>query len=86
MLIAGYLMNVGVYILGWVLLGIASFRARVFPRPLAILLAIGAPLLLIQVPGSILPLYIAFAWMGLEVVRNKAAAPYSVPASAITSV
>ncbi len=82
LLIAGFLINVGVYILGWVLLGIASFRARVFPRPLAILLAAGAPVLLIHVPGSILPLYIAFAWMGLEVVRNQAAAPHTLPAGA----
>jgi hypothetical protein len=86
LLIAGYMMNVGVYILGWVLLGIASFRARVFPRPLAILLAVGAPVLLIHLPGSSLPLYVAFAWMGLEVVRNKLAAPHTVPASAATLV
>jgi hypothetical protein len=86
MLIAGYMMNVGVYIFGWVLLGIASFRARVFPRPLAILLAVGAPVLLIQVPGSSIPLYVAFAWMGLEVVRNKLVAPDDVPANAATSI
>ena len=86
LLIAGFLMNVGVYILGWVLLGIASFRARVFPRPLAIVLAIGAPVLLIHIPGSSLPLYIVFAWMGLEVVRDKLVAPHSIPASAATSV
>jgi hypothetical protein len=85
-LIAGYMINVGVYILGWVLLGVASFRARVFPRPLAILLAVGAPVLLIQVPGSSLPLYIAFAWMGLVVVRNKVAAAHAALPSTATSV
>src|SRR4051794_30410692 len=65
LLIAGYMMDVGVYILGWVLLGIATFRAHVYPRALAILLVIGAPVLLVHIPGSSLPLYIAFAWMGL---------------------
>src|SRR5687767_14585341 len=72
MLVAGFILNVGLYVLGWLLFGIASFQARVFPRSLAVLLAIGAPALLIGMPGSILPLYIAFAWMGLVVVRGRA--------------
>jgi len=33
LLIAGFLMNVGVYILGWVLLGIASFCRRCRASP-----------------------------------------------------
>jgi hypothetical protein len=40
-LLAGRSVSFGVFALGWVLFGLASLRARVFPRDAAILLIIG---------------------------------------------
>ncbi len=40
-LLAGAVVSFGVFALGWVLFGLASVRARVFPRDAAILLVIG---------------------------------------------
>jgi hypothetical protein len=64
--------------LGWALFGVASLRARVYPRPAAVLLIIGAVVagllnqllaaLVVGSPGSTL----TYALVGAEVVRNVA--------------
>lgn len=55
----------GSFALGWVLFGIASYRARVFPRRAAILMVVGgvAGILALSPPFQI-PLALAVAWMG----------------------
>jgi hypothetical protein len=71
-LLAGAVVSFGVFALGWVLFGIASLRARVFPRDAAILLVIGGlvGVLIAVVPGAGVPLAVAVAWMGTWLLRS----------------
>jgi hypothetical protein len=71
-LLAGRTMSFGVFALGWVLFGLASVRARVFPRDAAILLIIGGVigLWIAIVPGAGAALTVAVAWMGVWLLRS----------------
>ena len=55
----------GLFALGWLLFGIASYRARVFPRGAAALMAVGGVtgILALSAPFQI-PLALAVGWMG----------------------
>src|SRR3712207_8799484 len=50
--------------LGWLLFGVASLRARVYPRVAAIVLMIGAVLSILPVPLTGLVISVAVAWLG----------------------
>ena len=50
--LAGAITTFAAFILGWVLSGIATWRARVFPRAAALLLIVGA---LIGLPWPLFP-------------------------------
>jgi len=50
--------------LGWLLFGVATLRARVFPRAAAVLLIIGAVLIAVPLPARALVLGVALAWLG----------------------
>jgi uncharacterized membrane protein (DUF485 family) len=53
------------FALGWVLFGIASYRARVFPRGAAALMVLGGIVgILALAPPFQIPLALAVAWMG----------------------
>jgi hypothetical protein len=72
-LLAGGAVSFGVFALGWVLFGLASLRARVFPRDAAVLLIIGGVvgLLIAVVPGAGVPLALAVVWMGMWLLRSE---------------
>ncbi len=57
----------GSFAIGWVIFGIASYRARVFPRRAAILMVVGgvAGVLALSAPFQI-PLALAVGWMGIR--------------------
>jgi hypothetical protein len=69
------------YLLGLVLFGIAIYRARILPRPAAVLLAISGPLAFIM--GALLPhqfarlaampMGIALAWLGYALLTERRA-------------
>jgi hypothetical protein len=64
--LAGAIVTVGLYTVGWTLFGLAALRARAFPRAALLLLLAGAlagPLAL-STPYQI-PLAIAIGWIGL---------------------
>lgn len=50
--------------LGWLVFGIATLRARIYPRLAAILLIVGAVLLGLPVPGVEIVFAVAVAWLG----------------------
>jgi len=50
---------------GWLMLGVAILQSGVYPRLIAILLAVGALILFVPVPFSSLPFAVAVAWMGV---------------------
>jgi hypothetical protein len=57
--------------LGWFLFGLATFRARAFPRPVAALLIAGVLLPFTGLPWIFVVWNIAIAWMGLLVLSDK---------------
>ncbi|MDP8950462.1 MAG: hypothetical protein M3N00_09560, partial [Actinomycetota bacterium] len=50
--------------LGWLLFGVATLRAGVYPRWAAIVLIVGAVLLGLPVPGLEIVLAVAVSWLG----------------------
>ena len=62
----------GLFAIGWTIFGIASFRAGVFPRPAAGLLAVGGlvGILAGSTPYQI-PLAIAVGWIGFVLIRSQ---------------
>lgn len=74
-LITGFLGSLVVYALGWLLFGVATLRARVFPRPAAILLVVGVVVgfvgtELIDIPAALWVWYAAWIWLGLDALRS----------------
>jgi hypothetical protein len=79
----GVIATVGLYTVGWILLGVAALRARTFPRAAALLLLVGglAGPLALSTPYQV-PLAIAIGWIGLSLqsdsrTRRTAANPTS---------
>lgn len=73
-MIAGFMLNYGAYTLGWLLYGVATLRARVLPRALAVLLIAGILLPFVGMfslhfPGDFMPCYVAFTWLGVASAR-----------------
>jgi hypothetical protein len=70
LILIGAAATFGSFALGWVLFGIASYRARVFPRGAAALMVLGgiAGILALSAPFQI-PLAIAVAWMGWSLLN-----------------
>ena len=59
------------FALGWTLFGVASYRARVFPRGAAVLTAVGGVVgILALAPPFQIPLALAVGWMGWSLVRS----------------
>ena len=69
-LMVGFLINYGLETLGWLLFGLATFRARVFPRPIAVLLIAGVLLPFTDLPWIFIVWNAAIVWMGLIVLSN----------------
>ena len=77
------------YIGGGVLFGIATYRARIFPRAAAVLLALGtgaAPVAAVLPLGSqpkmAIPVGLAIAWLGYALLAERAQPVSSVPETA----
>jgi hypothetical protein len=73
-MIVGAAATFGLFAAGWTLFGIATFRARVYPRPAAVLLIIGGVvgLLALQTPYQV-PLAIGVGWIGYSLTRSQPA-------------
>lgn len=67
----GFGMTFMVFPVGWLLFGIATFRARVYPRVAAILLVIGAVITFVPVPLTTTVLGAAVAWLGLSLLKTR---------------
>ena len=68
-LMIGFIINFATETLGWILFGIASYRARVFPRLASGLLTLGALLPFVGPSWIFIVLYFSAAWMGLTIVK-----------------
>ena len=77
----GTVLGIGVFspiliqALGWTIFGIATYRARVFPRWLAVGLIVGSLLLFVPVQGSPVVFQLAIASMGVLLFLGRAERP-----------
>ena len=71
----GVLSPILIQALGWTIFGIATYRARVFPRWLAVGLIVGSLLLFVPVQGSPVVFQLAVASMGVLLVTGRAERP-----------
>ncbi len=62
----------GVIAFSWLLLGVATVRAGVYPRVAAWVLLVATVLALVPLPLANLPFYAAEAWIGLNLLRTRA--------------
>ena len=60
----GIILSFGVFTVGWVLFGLATLRARVYPRVAAVLLMVGAVLAFFPLSLSTVVFGAAVAWLG----------------------
>ena len=60
------------FALGWVLFGVATLRAGVYPRATAALLIAGALILLFPLPFSGVIFAVALGWMGYALFTGSA--------------
>lgn len=72
----GNMLSFITFTVGWLVFGVATLRARVYPRAAAILLIIGAmlPFAGFILPASAFVFGIAVAWLGLSLWTREAAA------------
>jgi hypothetical protein len=75
LLMVGFLLNYGLETLGWLLFGVATFKAQVFPRPAAAVLTVGVLLPFTGVPWIFVVWNAAIIWMGLTIARDKRSVP-----------
>jgi hypothetical protein len=72
-ILVGSALTFGSFALGWVIFGIASYRARVFPRGAAILMVLGGIVgILALSPPFQIPLALAVGWMGWSLLDRRA--------------
>ncbi len=65
MLALGFTLTFLVFLpLGWLLFGVASLRARIYPRAAAILLMVGAVIGGLPIPLTEIVLYVGVVWLG----------------------
>jgi len=83
-MVVGAAATFGLFALGWAVFGVASIRARVYPRGAAVLLTVGGlvGILAGSTPYQV-PLAVAIGWIGYSLVTSEripAAAPAPSPA------
>lgn len=75
-LLVGVVLALGLFAAGWVLFGVASLQARIFPRGAAVLLIIGAALFfwvqLLDLPFWSVLLGVALVWIGYSLWSSTA--------------
>ena len=69
----GFVLSYALFALGWVLFGVATLRARVYPRAAALVLIVGAVLAFFPLPFSTVVFAVAAAWMGFALLTGRGA-------------
>ncbi len=67
----GSVMTFFLFALGWLLFGVATFKARIYPRWAALLLMIGAVLIIFPLPVPSVVFDVAVAWLGLTLLTGR---------------
>src|SRR5215211_1585384 len=67
----GFFRSFIVFGLGWLLFGVATLRAGIYPRAPAVLLIVGSVLIVIRLPLTRIVLDAAVAWMGYVLFTGR---------------
>jgi hypothetical protein len=70
----GLFLTFTTFAVGWLLFGIATLRARVYPRWAAILLIVGAVIVILPLPFTTIVISVAVAWLGFHLFTVRDAA------------
>ncbi len=70
--LAGFLLSYAVLGLGWILFGLATLRAAVFPRWAGLLIVAGAAIAFLPLPSRTLVLAITVGLLGVRLLRGTA--------------
>lgn len=71
--LAGFILSFLLVVLGWLLFGAATLRARVYPRWPAVLLIVGVVVSFFPIPLSGVVFSVAVAWMGFVLFTRTGA-------------
>jgi len=69
----GFIFSTTVFGLSWALFGVAMLRARVYPRVAAMILIIGALIVIAPLPATGLVIEVALIWLGVYSLRERPA-------------
>lgn len=75
----GFFLTVITFVLGWLLFGVGTLRAQVFPRAAAILLIVGAVVIILPLPFTTVVFAVAVAWMGFALFTGREASNEQAP-------
>jgi len=75
----GFFSALLIYAVGWLLFGLASLRARIYPRAPVVLLIVGAAIDLLASPLSGLVIDAAFVWVGFVLLSGRGVWVEQVP-------
>jgi hypothetical protein len=75
----GFALSFPMFSLGWLLFGVATLRARTYPRIAAILLIVGAVITFVPIPGTGVVLGLAVAWLGFVLFMGRGIAAQPPP-------
>jgi hypothetical protein len=70
--LAGFVLSYAVLALGWILFGLATLRAAVFPRWAALLIVAGGAIAFLPLPSRTLVLAIGVGLLGVRLLRGTA--------------
>ncbi|MGH3087847.1 MAG: hypothetical protein ACRDSJ_11090 [Rubrobacteraceae bacterium] len=74
-----FTMSFALAALGWLLFGVVSLRAKVYPRVAAAALVVGAALTFAPLPATGVVFYAAIAWLGVILFSRKELNPAKRP-------
>lgn len=69
----GFTLSFALGAAGWLLFGLASLRARVYPRAAAATLVVGAALTFVPLPAAGVVFYVAIAWLSFALFSRQEA-------------
>lgn len=75
----GLFLSAITFALGWLLFAVGTLRARVYPRAAAILLIVGAVVVILPLPFTNVVFAVAVAWLGFALFKGREASDEQAP-------
>jgi hypothetical protein len=75
----GFFLTAIAFVFGWLLFAVGTLRARIFPRAAAILLIVGAVVIVVPLPFTFVVFAVAVAWLGFVLFTGREASTEQLP-------